>query len=67
MPLCASLFEELQTMDFTTRLAKAIAKRSAKPTYVASSVDLSNVGKTHDASDDVIAFKAVIDAIMSAL
>jgi hypothetical protein len=66
MPLCTPLFEELTTMDFTTRLAKAVAKRSGKPTYVASSVALSNVGGTHDAADDVLAFKAVIDGVMAA-
>jgi hypothetical protein len=66
MPLCTPLFEELPTMDFAARLAKAVAKRAGKPTYVASSVDLTNVGKTHDAADDVAAFKAVIDGIMAA-
>jgi hypothetical protein len=67
MPLSTPLFEELPTMDFATRLAKAIAKRAGKPTYVASSAALSNVGKAHEAADDVVAFKAVIDGIMAAV
>jgi len=67
MPLSAPLFEELPTMDFAARLAKAVAKRADRPAYVASSVALSNVGGARDAADDVAAFRTVIDAVMAAV
>jgi hypothetical protein len=67
MPLSAPLFEELETMDFATRLAKAVAKRAERPAYVTSAISLTNVGGKHDAADDVAAFRTVIDAIMAAV
>jgi hypothetical protein len=63
MPLSTPLVEELPTVDFATRLAKAVAMRSGQPTYVTSAVSLSNVGGTHNTTDDVEAFRTIVDAI----
>lgn len=55
------------TLEFTTRLARLVAKRSGLPTYVGNSVSLMSAGMGGTADEEMEAFRAVVDAVVASL
>ncbi|KAL9025211.1 MAG: hypothetical protein Q9196_005931, partial [Gyalolechia fulgens] len=41
-PLCTALYSLPSSIDFATRVAKILARKTAKPTYVGCSVGFGN-------------------------
>jgi hypothetical protein len=58
---------QTQSLDFATRLAKAVARRSGKPTYVGSSMTFASAGMGGDVGEEMEGFRKVVDVVMSAI
>ncbi|TLS25497.1 hypothetical protein PpBr36_07544 [Pyricularia pennisetigena] len=66
-PLCTPLMTVEPTLEFATRLARLVAKRSGLPTYVGNSVSLMSAGMGGTADEEMEAFRAVVDAVVASL
>ncbi len=54
-------------MDFTTRFAKLLAKRTQMPVYVGNSVSLATVALGGTPEEEMAAFKAAVEAVLPRL
>ena len=57
------LYSLPSSLDFTTRLAKLLARRTARPSYVGSSINLSNAVGGGTVDEEMEAFRAIVDAV----
>lgn len=64
-PLSTPLYTIPQTLDFTTRLAKLLARKTNRACYVGSSVDLSGSVQGGIVEEEMEAFGAVVKVVMS--
>ena len=55
------------TLEFTTRLAKLLAKRTRLPTYVGSSISFASAGLGGTVEEEMEAFKQVAEVVLSKL
>ncbi|KAF1811432.1 hypothetical protein P152DRAFT_459373 [Eremomyces bilateralis CBS 781.70] len=62
-PISTPLYIDAGTVDFASRLAKALARRVGKPVYVGSSVSFSSAGRGGDVEEEMEGFRAAVDAI----
>ena len=60
-PLSTPLYSIPGSIDFATRVAKIIAKRTGKPAYVSSSVVFGSFG----IEEEMAGLKAAVEGIMS--
>lgn len=58
------LYSKLESIDFATRLAKAVAKRAKKPAYVGSSVTFSSTGGGGDIEEEIAGFKRIVEVVL---
>ena len=56
-----------RTVDFTTRLAKLLVKKTQMPTYVTNSLSLADTGLGGTMEEEMEAFKAVVGATLQRL
>jgi len=66
-PLSTPLNTVEPTIEFTTRLAKLVAKKSQLPTYVANSVSFMGAGLGGSVEEELEAFKQVAGLVLSRL
>lgn len=64
-PLSTPLYTIPQTLDFTTRMAKLLARKTARACYVGSSVDLSGSVQGGIVEEEMEAFGAVVKVVMA--
>ncbi|KAI9735385.1 MAG: hypothetical protein M1818_006580 [Claussenomyces sp. TS43310] len=62
-PLCT--YEA--TIDFTTRIAKALAKKTGKPVYIGNSMSFANAGMGGTVEEEIAAFKQVVEVVMASV
>ncbi|KAL6720497.1 hypothetical protein ACLMJK_002421 [Lecanora helva] len=62
-PLATSLYAVPSSIDFATRVAKILAKRTEKPTYVSCSAVFGN----YNLEEEMAAVKVAVENIMKAL
>jgi hypothetical protein len=67
IPLSTPLYVQTQSLDFATRLAKAVARRSGKPTYVGSSMTFTSAGRGGDVGEEMEGFRKVVEVVMGAI
>lgn len=65
IPLATPLYIQTQTLDFTTRLAKVLARRSGKPTYVGNSISFASAGRGGDVEEEMEGYKRVLEVVLS--
>jgi len=58
LPISTALYSTTSTIDFATRLAKALAKKLRKPAYVGGDV------KFLSQEDEAFALRAVLDIVI---
>jgi hypothetical protein len=63
--MSTSIYSNPSTMDFATRLAKVLVRRVQKPCYVGSSINLSSTAGGGTVDEEMEAFRAVVDAVVS--
>ncbi len=55
------------TLDFTTRLAKIVARKSQLPTYVGNSISFANTGLGGTVEEEMGAFGSVAELVIAKL
>ncbi|KAL2118157.1 hypothetical protein VTJ04DRAFT_7817 [Mycothermus thermophilus] len=66
-PLSTPLCTVEPTLEFTTRVAKAIARRTGLPTYVGNSISLASMGLGGTVEEEMEALARVVEVTMSQL
>jgi hypothetical protein len=66
-PLSTPLYQEEPTLEFTSRLAKLVAKKTSLPAYVGNSVSLASMGMGGTVEEDMEAFRKVVDTLVPLL
>ncbi|KAL2110587.1 hypothetical protein VUR80DRAFT_961 [Thermomyces stellatus] len=64
-PISTPLYTQESNLEFATRIAKLLAKKTLLPAYVGSSLDLSNMGMGGTAEEEMEAFKTVVEVILA--
>ncbi|CAI6336255.1 unnamed protein product [Periconia digitata] len=59
-----ALFPQSSTLDFTTRLAKLLARKLGKPVYVGNSMSFANAGMGGTVEEEMEGFRRVVEAVM---
>lgn len=62
-PLSTPLFTSSTTIDFNTRLAKLLVRRTKKLCYVGGSVDLSTAAGGGSIEEEMEAFRAIVAVV----
>ena len=63
--LCTTLYAIPSNVDFATRVAKIVAKRAGKPTYVGCSVGFGGVGG--EVEEEMEGLKVAVEGILGVL
>ncbi|KAI0397328.1 hypothetical protein F5Y17DRAFT_392910 [Xylariaceae sp. FL0594] len=66
-PICTTLYTGEQNIEFTTRLAKVLAKKTSMPVYVGNSISLANAGLGGTMEEELEAFKQVVHVALDKL
>jgi hypothetical protein len=66
-PLSTALCTVEPTLEFTTRLAKLLARKTQRPTYVGNSISLASTGLGGTVEEEMDAFKKVVEVTLSQL
>lgn len=66
-PLSTTLFPHEPTVEFTTRLAKLIARRTQLPAYVTNSMTLADAGMGATIEEEMEAFRGIVDIVLEQL
>ncbi|KAK0651741.1 hypothetical protein B0T16DRAFT_454169 [Cercophora newfieldiana] len=66
-PLSTPLCTVEPTFEFTTRLAKLVAKKTQLPTYVGNSISFASTGLGGTVEEEMEAFKQVATLVLSKL
>ncbi|KAI0443548.1 hypothetical protein F4803DRAFT_514597 [Xylaria telfairii] len=66
-PLSTTLYSAEATLEFTTRLAKILAKKTNMPVYVANSVSLASTGLGGTMEEEMEVFKQVVAVALDKL
>ncbi|CAA9960934.1 PAC4 domain containing protein [Pyrenophora teres f. maculata] len=65
--LSTPLFTHGSTLDFTTRLAKVLARKTGKPVYVGNSLSFASAGMGGTVEEEMEGFRRVVEVVMSLL
>jgi hypothetical protein len=63
--LCTQLYTYESSIDFTTRLAKLLARKSKIPVYVGNSMEFSSAGMGGTVEEEMAGLKAVVEVVMA--
>lgn len=55
------------TLEFTTRLAKLLARKTQRPVYVSNSISFASTGLGGTVEEEMDAFKKVVEVTLSQL
>ncbi|RYP66106.1 hypothetical protein DL770_008876 [Monosporascus sp. CRB-9-2] len=66
-PLSTTIYSVEATLEFTTRLAKLLAKKTQLPVYVGNSISLANTGLGGTVEEEMEAFKKVVEVTLGEL
>ncbi|KAF9870787.1 hypothetical protein CkaCkLH20_11686 [Colletotrichum karsti] len=66
-PLSTDIYSVESTLEFTTRMAKLLAKRADMPVYVGCSMNLGGNAMALSVEEEMVAFRAVVDVVMARL
>ncbi|KAK4150390.1 hypothetical protein C8A00DRAFT_37013 [Chaetomidium leptoderma] len=66
-PLATPLCTVEPTLEFTTRLAKLLARKTQRPAYVGNSISFASTGLGGTVEEEIDAFKKVVEVALSQL
>ena len=58
------LFTYESSIEFTTRLARLLARRTGKPVYVGNSISFASAGLGGTVDEEMEGFKKVVEVVM---
>jgi len=62
-PFSTTLYTQTQTLDFTTRLAKVLARKVGKPVYVGNSISFSSTGMGGNVEEEMEGFRRCVEVV----
>ena len=65
--LSTPLYTHNSNLDFTTRLAKVLARKTGKPTYVGNSISFASAGMGGTVEEEMEGFRRCVDVVMGLL
>ncbi|KAI1103069.1 hypothetical protein F4804DRAFT_245339 [Jackrogersella minutella] len=66
-PLSTTIYSVEATIEFTTRLAKILAKKTQRPVYVGNSISFASTGLGGTVEEEMEALKRVVDVSLDKL
>ncbi|KXJ93252.1 hypothetical protein Micbo1qcDRAFT_174338 [Microdochium bolleyi] len=66
-PLSTTIYHVEATLEFTTRLAKILVRKTSMPVYVANSISFANTGLGGTVEEEMEAFKQVVALVSQQL
>ncbi|KAF4121817.1 hypothetical protein GMORB2_1657 [Geosmithia morbida] len=63
-PLSTALFPHEPTLEFTTRMAKLLARKTDLPVYVTNSISFVNAGMGGTVEEEMEAFKSIVQVAL---
>ncbi|CAK1362318.1 unnamed protein product [Cercospora beticola] len=63
-PMSTALYTAPSSLDFTTRMAKVLTRKLAKPCYVSCSVNLSSAAGGGSVEEEMEAFRLVVETVV---
>ncbi|GJC88728.1 hypothetical protein ColLi_11566 [Colletotrichum liriopes] len=66
-PISTAIYSVESTLEFTTRMAKLLAKRANIPVYVGCSVSLGGSAMGLSVEEEMEAFRAIVDVVTEKL
>ncbi|KAK2017830.1 hypothetical protein LZ32DRAFT_614128 [Colletotrichum eremochloae] len=66
-PISTAIYSVESTLEFTTRMAKLLAKRTGMPVYVGCSINLSGSAMGLSVEEEMEAFRAIVDVVTGKL
>ncbi|KAH9909878.1 hypothetical protein F4778DRAFT_22661 [Xylariomycetidae sp. FL2044] len=66
-PLSTTIYSVEATLEFTTRLAKILAKKTQMPVYVGNSISFANTGLGGTMEEEMEAFRKVAEVVLGKL
>jgi hypothetical protein len=63
-PLSTPLYNQASTLDFATRMAKLLAKKTGVPTYVGNSMSFAGAGRGGDVEEEMEGFRMVVKVVL---
>lgn len=63
-PLATTLFSHEPSLEFSTRLAKLLARKTSAPVYVTNSVSFANAGMGGTVEEEMEGFKSIMDVVL---
>ncbi|KAF5548931.1 20S proteasome chaperone domain-containing protein [Fusarium phyllophilum] len=66
-PLSTTLYSSEASVEFTTRLAKLLARKSQLPVYVTNSISFANAGMGGTVEEEMEAFKTIVQVVSARL
>ncbi|WZH47485.1 uncharacterized protein QYS62_008630 [Fusarium acuminatum] len=66
-PLSTTLYSSETSVEFTTRLAKLLARKSQLPVYVTNSISFANAGMGGTVEEEMEAFKTIVQVVVERL
>lgn len=66
-PLSTPLFSVEDSVEFTSRMARLLAKKTQLPVYVGSSISLASAGLGGTVEEEMEAFRKVVDVVTEKL
>jgi len=62
--LSTPLYTYESSIEFTTRLAKLLARKTSKPVYVGNSISFASAGMGGTVEEEIEGFKKVVEVVM---
>ncbi|KAK1529450.1 hypothetical protein CPAR01_11762 [Colletotrichum paranaense] len=66
-PISTAIYSVESTLEFTTRMAKLLAKRANMPVYVGCSINLGGAAMSLSVEEEMEAFRAIVDVVTAKL
>ncbi|KAJ0298486.1 hypothetical protein COL516b_009867 [Colletotrichum fioriniae] len=66
-PISTAIYSVESTLEFTTRVAKLLAKRANMPVYVGCSINLGGAAMSLSVEEEMEAFRAIVDVVTAKL
>jgi hypothetical protein len=66
-PLSTALYTVGASLDFTTRLARLLARKTNKPTYVGNSISFAGAGLGGTVEEEMEGFRRVVDIVIASI
>ena len=65
--LCTNIFTYESSIDFTTRMARLLARKSKRPVYVGNSMSFASAGMGGTVEEEMEGFKKVVEVVIKEL